>query len=291
MPALLVRVVNGMTNRMYSILSNLAWTRREHRPLTVYWLADADCPGEFASVFNTSLLPPDLVVLSMQPPRSIPEARWVSPLPDFGRMALDTLQPTLAVQARIDELLGALQWPMTSFAAVHVRHSDMDTFWADHGGASDAAVLAWAAKVTGPLFVAADNFDSLELLNKTFPGRVIGGGHFLDPSRNDLGSFQPSNQQPSHALRRRQTKLEDAATDMWVASFAEYFMGTAGSTFSEQVRIIDARVHTILVVHVNVTQIEAMRMARGLTHRAWLCNEVKNSSVCHGEHLADGTFT
>lgn len=85
------------------------------------------------------------------------------------------------------------------------------------GGSNDKEVLAWVAKTPGPIFVAADNPASAELLRKAFPGRIVCSDRF--PNTND----------------QRKTTLVEAVANMWVASQAVNYLGTAGSTYSRQI--------------------------------------------------------
>jgi hypothetical protein len=223
---------NGLTNRLYALLSFIDGAHSEGRGLVVHWIADEQCPGNFSSVFEPGALPSDVKVLATPSLRHTLRTGWLfpyKPRPDLGRLALEYLRPTAAVQNRIDTLLATLGWPASPFSALHLRHTDMDTTFAEHQGTSDAEAIAWAAMTSGPLYVAADNGASLSLLQSTFPGRVISGSTHIQPS----SALTSSNATISAAVRH--TSLADAVVDMWVASYSTDFMGTAGSTFSEQV--------------------------------------------------------
>lgn len=232
-PSYRLTLVHGLTNRLYALLSFIDGAHSEGRGVDAHWVADEQCPGTFDSVFVPSALPPDVKVLSTPSLRNSLRTGWLypnNPRPDLGRLALEFLRLRPPVQARVDELLATLGWPASPFSALHMRHTDMDTTFHDHIGSSDAQALAWAATTSGPLFVAADNAASLSLLQAAFPNRVVSGSTFNPPPERVDGV--PGNA----TVPTRHTTLADAVVDMWVASYSTDFMGTAGSTFSEQVR-------------------------------------------------------
>ena len=111
----------GITNRFHVLFGWLDKARDENRSLILYWYAEWHCPGTFDSVFNTTFLPSDLVVLSTKPDHEVNRTWWHPigrPAPrNVGPLLLKYLHPVRAVQTRIDAMLTRLGWPAVNFSA------------------------------------------------------------------------------------------------------------------------------------------------------------------------------
>jgi hypothetical protein len=128
------------------------------------------------------------------------------------------LRPTTALRERI---MG-LQDAMGPYVAMHVRRTDHVRLAHAQGRyTTDAEFVEWAKARVSPVFVATDNVETREVMQRALPAVIWQGA-----------------MQPSTALQhesRRYNSLADAVVDMWLCVRADEFMGSAHSSFSELV--------------------------------------------------------
>lgn len=232
-PPMAIQVFGGLANRLYEIVSYVAIARRDSRALDIVWSRDAECPARFSDLFMP-LRAPDVRIVADQShalTRVVP-LFGNRPHPEFdlrqyGPLALHLLAPLKQHTAAIRALLTRLG---PAFLAAHMRRTDLPDTGGMAGAVLDAAVAAWACNDSRRLFVATDNPQSLDVVEQALPrGQVV----------SQLRAFGAEQR---GALRK--TSVVAALIDLWVASHAERFVGTPGSTFS--------------------TTVEALRVARGL---------------------------
>ena len=239
-PAMAIRAVGGLANRIIELISHLAIARRDSRPFVVLWLPGPDCPAQFTDLFQLPIPDaPDVRVVSKisQAPREL-IATYGHPHADFdmallGPMALAVLRPLKIHALAIREVLRHLG---PAFSAAHMRRTDLPHTDGLAGDVLDAAVVSWACNDTRRLFVAADQPGSLNALVRILPRDQVVSQYYLDATVSRR--FRESGQD------LRKTPVSSALVDLWVCSQSFRFVGTPGSTFSMTA--------------------EALRVARGL---------------------------
>ena len=230
---LAIQVFGGLANRLYEVVSYVAIARRDSRALVIVWSRDAECPAHFSDLFMP-LRAPDVRIVAdrSHAPTQVVPLFGNRPHPEFdlrqyGPLALHLLAPLKQHAAAIRALLTRLG---PAFLAAHMRRTDLPGTGGMAGAVLDAAVAAWACNDSRRLFVATDNPQSLDVVEQALPrGQVVS-------QRRAFGTEKQG------ALRK--TSVVAALIDLWVASHAERFVGTPGSTFS--------------------TTVEDLRVARGL---------------------------
>ena len=232
-------VKGGLCNRLRSLTSAQFLCARRGATLCLIWNARPECPAEFKSLFEV----PAGIVLG-DPGTSANTTYWdlglgwATPeyyrrvfLPELApqemlarvRPYVQGLRPVRGIRDRIED--HAKHWP-AGIVGVHVRRTDHSRPTAQgrkftRDIPSDAALLRRlnALPPERSFFVAADNPDSMRLLEDAYPGRV-----YSHPKRW------------LHAWR--QTGVADAVVDLYCLARTSRIVGTFYSSFSEYAALL-----------------------------------------------------
>jgi hypothetical protein len=219
---MVVWAVEGLSNRLRTVLSHRVVAHAAGRPLLVLWRRDELCNGYFLDCFAAL---PGVRFVKEPPPGSRPE-----PMSECHPSLKNTLReayayaalgPNESVRAEVAERLKGCGRP---FAAVHIRRTDHLTAIRPEQQTKDEAFLAFCERggrpshePPRPVYIATDNATT----QAEFTAR-------LGPRARHAKQIRPSGSM-------RQTALRDAAVDMLVCAASDAFMGSHGSSFSDAI--------------------------------------------------------
>lgn len=132
------------------------------------------------------------------------------------------LYADLRPRAELRESVRSRAAAMGPFLALHVRRTDFDPLARSRGNRmKDAAFFRWIDERPDlPIYIATDNRATQEAFAARYPDRLR-LPRWIEPDD-----------------RLRQTPLADAVVDLFTCAFAEAFLGTPGSSFSDLIRQI-----------------------------------------------------
>lgn len=235
---LVIVAVEGLCNRLRATLSYRLVAHEQGRPLHVIWRKDDYCPGHFLDVF----LPIPGVKFFKSPPNGASLASLhaatdthpsVKATPNEA-YSYAPLTPSDALRQAIAQQLATCG---QSFAAMHVRRTDLFTAVPASQHTQDAEFEAWADSLVprvnerrAPrhkdgvcIFVATDNAETQQRFLSTY---------------GDAAKVH-KRIKPSGALR--QTALAEAVVDLFVCAAASLgFMGSHYSSYSDAIRFLRA---------------------------------------------------
>lgn len=224
MPPLVVMATDGLANRLRVVLSFAFIACERSRPLVVYWPTNSVCPGQFMDAFEP--LPgvtfvEDMAKLEVRPQFPPPAHDFHPVVKERGEAACTGcytwLKPSTSVRSRIDATIEKLG---NSFLSMHLRRTD-------HWGGPDAdeAFMAFVdrhVETFKAAFMATDNATTQRKMLAVAQRRGVRmvTANYIEPDAGKL----------------RQTSLEEAAADLFIAARADGpFKGTYSSSFSDTI--------------------------------------------------------
>ncbi len=254
---LTVFCTSGLSNRLRVLTSGLALAEASGRQFTMLWPLTPDCAAGFADLFSN---PWPVEVVGIPALEGLPyHSNWNGPLPDLLASSETDLvigHPTWLVQpdafpgheqlmARCQGLFGELQpvaelqQKITAFReqhfqpgmiGVHLRRGDYLQARPDQAGNTAQALAAvdHFLEVDGQagIFLCTDDG---AVDQKT--GRSLGREGVREAFTRRYGS-RVCWTTPRSLNRREPSAIQDALVDLWLLRAADYFVGTATSSFS-----------------------------------------------------------
>jgi hypothetical protein len=221
-PYITVNVKNGLNNKLRVVLSYLYKANNEKKKLRVYWIPNDECDEKFENLFEP-----------------IDNVEFIYNNDDNNNFDYNTntvynneyikynyyelLKPIPSIKKLIYENLLKLN---NKFIACHIRRTDLEANYNSpsypwYKYKSDDEYINFINKYdnTYKIFLATDNKVTQDIFKNLYGDRLICNSI----SNND---------------KLRQTSIQYAVVDMYVCSYANEFMGTIGSTFSETINHI-----------------------------------------------------
>ena len=216
----------GLANRLRVLMAYIQIAKNENKPLKVYWPNNNTCNGLYRDIF--------------QPLDGVTFVSLLESIPRHysGYETYDTIMNRYGLKFDEKEaysdlkLLPRLQEKVNSFVAknnlssgvsVHVRrtdHTNMAKNAESHTTSNDFFEYIDSLPSGIPIFLATDNNETQKEFKNRYPGRVIVYKEII----------------PSSSVR--QTSLEDAILDIFIAVQTLYFKGSGYSSYSGAIEVL-----------------------------------------------------
>ena len=219
-------LTSGLSNRIRTLLGFIQVCREKGLGLTVVWIPDATCNGEFLEYFK--------------PIQNVSFVNHkIEPVHYTGQATIETIVSYYGIKQAKDlyyylELLDNLKIEVNNFVqsnhldkcvGIHVRRTDYTGNLIGkilNGDNSDEDFCDYIKKYSAgrQFFIATDNRDTQEYYIRKYANKVL---FYASISRND---------------DLRKTTLENAIIDIYLLSYCKSIKGTHKSSFSDFARCL-----------------------------------------------------
>lgn len=210
---MLVFTAGGLCNRLRVIFSYYREAREKNVELTVLWETSKYCPGHFLEYFSPV---PGITYIDTPPSDRAPDYSGVYVNPNYPEPDYSLLQLLPYLQHRVFMRRQAVG----RYVAVHVRRTDhikLARRKNQYTSNAEFFRFIYSRIKTGAVdnvYVATDDADTYRMFQKRYGPAIKFEYHA-----------------PTYAIR--QTSLADSITDLYMCVYADEFMGSRYSSFSD----------------------------------------------------------
>jgi len=230
----------GLCNKLRVVFSFYQKTRKENEELIVIWEVSDQCNGFFLDYF--------------EPVKNITFVRnndagyhvdyrgfqWCEDYSPYVNKQINNLYAALIPRPRLRRLINdRLSLLEENYVAVHVRRTDHSRLAKRNASyTSDRKFQDFIIENdTSDVYLATDNYKTQKKYLRRYPGRVKAIRSIKRSARPDgwfsgLSSFLNYFAQSDQKSASRSTSLEDAIVDVYMCVYAQKFMGSGYSSFS-----------------------------------------------------------
>lgn len=235
---LVIEPTAGLCNRLRTLFSYLQLARRKKTKLIVIWKLNKHCNGYFEDFFE---IPNNVIMLHDNQNDLDVDYTGYGFAPNYKPKTLYNEMKLLPqIKYKVSNMIDKLNPP---FIALHVRKTDIIDFTKTY--VSDDIFIKFVEKYPDyNIFLATDNYDTQRAFIEKYKHRIF-YNKLIIPNNN-----------------YRQTNLENAILDIYVASHATHFQGTDQSSFSMLIKKLSNDNDIPLSPKLSINQIKHLKKSQ-----------------------------